>query len=229
MPPARSLAYNYPFPSSSLSLFFLRGPTLYQMVQPPREGVHQLCPPCMLETILACVSFNSTDLQQLRGLERQCPQVLRLREQAANRSGAQSKKSPNLLQFPLALTVTGNSTYTQTEVRIKSKWKPPPLPPPQKKKPKMSLICGDTSVGIWEKRCVAGRGQEDPPRLWNEETAPSHRLSATSSTPRSPQHQLHCLGTEGTKAQPREFREGGNQRCEPRRKLGQTRRATAMG
>lgn len=116
----------------------------------------------MLETILACVSFNSTDLQQLRGLERRCPQVLRLREQAANRSGAQSKKSPNLLQFPLALTVTGNSTYAQTEVRIKSKWKPPPLPPPRKKKPKMSLICGDTSVGIWEKRCVAGRGQEDP-------------------------------------------------------------------
>lgn len=48
-------------------------------------------------------------------------------------------------------------------------------------------------------------------RLWNEETAPSHRLSAVLHPLLSPQHQLHCLGTEGTKAQPREFWNGGGQ------------------
>lgn len=48
-------------------------------------------------------------------------------------------------------------------------------------------------------------------RLWNEETAPSHRLSAVLHPLPSPQHQLHCLRTEGTKAQPREFWNGGTE------------------
>lgn len=122
-------------------------------------------------------------------------------EEAASGFGAHSKKSPNQLVSP-------GGRWLGTHVsRYQEQVDPPHLPPAKK----ISPVCGDTAWELGD--ACAGGGAEEPPLLWNSEPAPSHRLSAMSSTPCQPTAPAALPGNQGTKATGKGGGRGG--RCQP--------------